>query len=232
MANPASFAVRAPSAIEINKVLRSTYALLAMTLLWSAVTASVAVAIGAPSFGFITLLVFFGLLFAVHKTADSGWGLVWTFALTGFLGFSLAPLLAAVLSLADGGALVAQSLGITAVAFFGLSIYVVSTKKDFSFLSGFLIVGAIVIVASWVVSIFYWTTLLSQVMAGVGILFGCALILWQTSAVVRGEETNYIRATIGHLRQPLQHLQFVVAAVRDRRRRLRVSRPLPKNRLR
>ena len=197
MANPASFAVRAPSAIEINKVLRSTYALLAMTLLWSAVTASVAVAIGAPSFGFITLLVFFGLLFAVHKTADSGWGLVWTFALTGFLGFSLAPLLAAVLSLADGGALVAQSLGITAVAFFGLSIYVVSTKKDFSFLSGFLIVGAIVIVASWVVSIFYWTTLLSQVMAGVGILFGCALILWQTSAVVRGEETNYIRATIG-----------------------------------
>lgn len=197
MANPASFAARAPSAIEINKVLRSTYALLSMTLLWSAVTASVAVAIGAPSLGLITLLVFFGLLFAVHKTADSGWGLVWTFALTGFLGFSLAPLLTAVLSLADGGALVAQSLGITAVAFFGLSIYVVSTKKDFSFLSGFLIVGAVVIVASWVVSLFYWTTLLAQVMAGVGILFGSALILWQTSAVVRGEETNYIRATVG-----------------------------------
>lgn len=197
MANPASFAARAPSAIEINKVLRSTYALLSMTLLWSAVTASVAVAIGAPSLGLITLLVFFGLLFAVHKTADSGWGLVWTFALTGFLGFSLAPLLTDVLSLADGGALVAQSLGITAVAFFGLSIYVVSTKKDFSFLSGFLIVGAVVIVASWVVSLFYSTTLLSQVMAGVGILFGSALILWQTSAVVRGEETNYIRATVG-----------------------------------
>lgn len=197
MANPASFAARAPSAIEINKVLRSTYALLSMTLLWSAVTASVAVAIGAPSLGLITLLVFFGLLFAVHKTADSGWGLVWTFALTGFLGFSLAPLLTAVLRLADGGALVAQSLGITAVAFFGLSIYVVSTKKDFSFLSGFLIVGAVVIVASWVVSLFYWTTLLAQVMAGVGILFGSALILWQTSAVVRGEETNYIRATVG-----------------------------------
>ena len=197
MANPASFAARAPSAIEINKVLRSTYALLSMTLLWSAVTASVAVAIGAPSLGLITLLVFFGLLFAVHKTANSGWGLVWSFALTGFLGFSLAPLLTVVLSLADGGALVAQSLGITAVAFFGLSIYVVSTKKDFSFLSGFLIVGAVVIVASWVVSLFYWTTLLSQVMAGVGILFGSALILWQTSAVVRGEETNYIRATVG-----------------------------------
>ena len=197
MANPASFVARAPSAIEINKVLRSTYALLAMTLLWSAVTASVAVAMGAPYLGFITLIVFFGLLYAVHKTANSGWGLVWTFALTGFLGFSMAPLLGAVLSLADGGALVAQSLGITAVAFFGLSIYVVSTKKDFSFLAGFIVVGAIVIVASWLVSFFYYSTLFAQVMAGICILFGTALILWQTSAVVRGEETNYIRATIG-----------------------------------
>ena len=197
MANPASFVARAPSAIEINKVLRSTYALLAMTLLWSAVTASVAVAMDAPYLGFITLIVFFGLLYAVHKTANSGWGLVWTFALTGFSGFSMAPLLGAVLSLADGGALVAQSLGITAVAFFGLSIYVVSTKKDFSFLAGFIVVGFIVIIALWVVSFFYFSTLFAQVMAGICILFGTAWILWQTSAVVRGEETNYIRATIG-----------------------------------
>ena len=199
MADPRTLAARvAPvSAVEVNKVLRSTYALLAMTLLWSAVTAAVAVAMAAPSLGFITLVVFLGLLYAVHKTANSGWGLVWTFALTGFMGFSLAPLLGAVLNLADGGALVAQSLGITAVAFFGLSIYVVSTKRDFSFLQGFLIVGAIVILASWVVGIFYWTTLMSQVMAGICILFGAALILWETSAVVRGQETNYIRATVG-----------------------------------
>ncbi len=199
MADPRTLAARvAPvSAVEVNKVLRSTYALLAMTLLWSAVTASVAVAMAAPSLGFITLVVFLGLLYAVHKTANSGWGLVWTFALTGFMGFSLAPLLGAVLNLADGGALVAQSLGITAVAFFGLSIYVVSTKRDFSFLQGFLIVGAIVILASWVVGLFYWTTLMSQVMAGICILFGAALILWETSAVVRGQETNYIRATVG-----------------------------------
>ncbi len=197
MAHPSAFAARAPSAIEINKVLRSTYALLALTLLWSAVTASISVAVGAPHLGFITLIVFFGLLFAVHKTANSGWGLVWTFALTGFLGFSLAPLLSAVLSMQNGGALVAQSLGITAVAFFGLSFYTVTTKRDFSFLTGFLVVGAIVIVASWIVSIFYWTTLMSQVLAGIGILFGAALILWETSAVVRGQETNYIRATVG-----------------------------------
>ena len=197
MADPRVLVARAPSAIEINKVLRSTYALLAMTLLWSAVTASVAVSMGAPHLGFITLLVFIGLLFMVHKTANSVWGLVWTFALTGFLGFSLAPLLSAVLGMANGGMLVAQSLAITAVAFFGLAIYTVTTKRDFSFLTGFLIVGAIVIVASWIVSIFYWTTLMSQVLAGICILFGAALILWETSAVVRGEETNYIRATVG-----------------------------------
>ena len=196
MAQPTAFTARAPSAIEINKVLRGTYALLSMTLLFSAVTASVSVAIGVPHLGFITLLVFFGLLYAVHKTADSGWGLVWTFALTGFLGFSLAPLLGAVLSMANGGALVTQSLVVTAVVFFALSIYTVSTKRDFSFLTGFVIAGAIVIIGSWVISLFYWTTLLAQVMAGICILFGTALILWQTSAVVRGEETNYIRATV------------------------------------
>ena len=189
----------ATSAIEINKVLRSTYALLAMTLLWSAATASVSVVAGVPYLGFIpTIIGFFGLLFAVHKTADSGWGLVWTFALTGFMGMSLAPLLGGVLGLANGGALVAQSLGITAVAFFGLSVYTVSTKRDFSFLHGFLVVGVIVILASMVASLFIgFTTLMHQVLAGIIILVGAALILWETSAVVRGEETNYIRATVG-----------------------------------
>ena len=190
---------RAPSAIEINKVLRSTYALLAMTLLWSAVTASVSMAAGVPYLGVIPMLIgFFGLLYAVHKTANSGWGLVWTFALTGFLGMTLAPMLSGVLGLANGGALVAQSLGITAVAFFGLSIYTVATKRDFSFLRGFLLVGIIVIVGSMVASLFMeFTTLMHQVLAGICILFGAALILWETSAVVRGEETNYIRATVG-----------------------------------
>ena len=199
MANPTALATRtarAPSEVQVNKVLRSTYALLALTLLWSAVTASVSVAMNAPHLGIVTLVVFIGLLFAVHKTANSGWGLVWTFVLTGFMGFSLAPLLGAVLNLANGGALVAQSLGITALAFFGLSVYAVTTRRDFSFLAGFLVVGVIVIVASWIVSIFYWTTLMSQVLAGICILFGAALILWETSAVVRGEETNYIRATV------------------------------------
>ena len=199
MAEARVLTARATPAIEINKVLRSTYALLAMTLLWSAATASVSVVAGVPYLGVIpTLIGFFGLLFAVHKTADSGWGLVWTFALTGFTGMSLAPLLGGVLGLANGGALVAQSLGITAVAFFGLSVYTVSTKRDFSFLRGFLVVGVMVILASMVASVFIeFTTLMHQVLAGIFILVGAALILWETSAVVRGEETNYIRATVG-----------------------------------
>ena len=114
------------------------------------------------------------------------------------MGLSLAPLVGGVLGLANGGALVAQSLGITAVAFFGLSAYTVTTRRDFSFLHGFLLVGFIVILASCAVSFFVeFTTLMHQVLAGVCILFGAALILWETSAVVRGEETNYIRATVG-----------------------------------
>ena len=199
MAEARVLTARASSAVEINKVLRSTYALLAMTLLWSAATASISVAAGAPYLGTIpTLIGFFGLLYAVHKTANSGWGLLWTFALTGFMGMTLAPLLSGVLGLANGGALVAQSLGITAVAFFGLSIYTVATKRDFSFLRGFLLVGVIVILGSVVASLFMeFTTLMHQVLAGICILFGAALILWETSAVVRGEETNYIRATVG-----------------------------------
>ena len=201
MAEPRIFTARAPSAIEINieikKVLRNTYALLAMTLLWSAATASVAVAIGVGHLGWIMLIGFFGLLFMVHKTANSMWGLFWVFALTGFLGFSLGPLVGGVLGMADGGAIVAQSLGITAAAFFGLSIYTVATKRDFSFLGGFLVVGAIIIIASWIVSLFYYSTLFAQVMSCICILFGSALILWETSAVVRGEQTNYIHATVG-----------------------------------
>ena len=196
MAEPRILTVR-PSAIEVNKVLRNTYALLSMTLLWSAVTAYIAIAMAAPYLGLFTLLGFFGLLYAVHKTQNSLWGLFWVFALTGFIGFSLGPTIGSVLSLANGGAIVAQSLAIAAVAFLGLSIYTVTTKRDFSFLAGFLIVGAIIIVALWIVSLFYYSTLFAQVMAGICILFGSALILWETSAVVRGEQTNYISATVG-----------------------------------
>ena len=197
MANPSVFAARAPSAIEINKVLRSTYALLAMTLLWSAVTASVAVAIGFPHLGLIGLLVFFGLLFAVHKTVNSGWGLVWTFALTGSSVWS------------SGRCSVGCCNRPPAACWWRSrwrsrrwrSLACRSTRSPPSAISASSPASsssaAIVIIASVVVSFFWVSTLMLQVLAGFCILFGAALILWQTSAVVRGEETNYIRATVG-----------------------------------
>ena len=197
MATFESRAARGVPAVEINKVLRNTYALLAMTLGFSAVTASISVAMGGPNLGFLTLIGFLGLIFAVHKTADSVWGLPMTFLLTGFMGFSLGPLLSAVLQTANGGFLIAQAFALTAVAFLALSAYTISSKKDFSFLSGFLIVGFVVMIGAWIVSFFYWTPLLMQIMSVVAVMIGAALILWETSAVVRGEETNYIRATVG-----------------------------------
>ena len=197
MATLESRATRGLPAVEINKVLRNTYALLAMTLLFSAVTASISVAMGGPYLGWLTLVGFLGLMFAVHKTADSVWGLPMTFLLTGFMGFSLGPLLSMVLQSADGGFLIAQAFALTAVAFLALSVYTISTKRDFSFLSGFLIAGMVVLIGAWIVSFFYWTSVLSLIFSVVAVMIGAALILWETSAVVRGEETNYIRATVG-----------------------------------
>ena len=197
MATFESRTARGVPAVEINRVLRNTYALLSMTLLFSAVMASISLAMGAPNLGWLTLIGFLGLMFAVHKAANSVWGLPLTFALTGFMGFSLGPLLAATLQMANGGFLIVQAFALTAVAFLALSAYTISTKKDFSFLGGFLIVGFVVIIGAWVVSFFYWTTLLSQILSVVAVMLGAALILWETSAVVRGEETNYIRATVG-----------------------------------
>lgn len=183
--------------IEINRVLRNTYMLLGMTLAWSAAVAGVAMAVNAPHPGFIlTLVGFFGLLFAVHKTANSAWGLFWVFAFTGFLGYTLGPILNLYLGLANGGQLVTSALATTAVAFVGLSAYAVITRKDFSFLSGFLVVGFFVLMGavllSWLFDLSGFHTAIS---AGF-VLFASAAILWQTSAIVHGGETNYLIATV------------------------------------
>lgn len=183
--------------IEINRVLRNTYMLLGMTLAWSAAVAGVAMAMNAPYPGFIlTLAGFFGLLFAVHKTANSPWGLFWVFAFTGFLGYTLGPILNIYMSLENGGTLVTSALATTAVAFVGLSAYALITRKDFSFLSGFLVVGFFVlmgaVVLSWLFDLSGFQTAIS---AGF-VLFASAAILWQTSAIIHGGETNYLLATI------------------------------------
>lgn len=185
-------------AVSANKVLRNTYALLAMTLLFSAVTAGAAMAMGIER---MNILVFFvgayGLMFLVHKTANSAAGLLATFAFTGFMGFTLGPILSAYLTLPNGAALIMNALAMTGLTFVGLSAVALVSKKDFSFLSNFLFAGAIVLVLAMVAGlIFQIPTLMLMVSAGF-VLFASAAILYQTSEIVhRAGETNYILATI------------------------------------
>lgn len=185
-------------ATSVNKVLRNTYALLAMTLLFSAVTAGAAMAMGIER---LNILVFFigayGLMFLVHKTANSAAGLLATFAFTGFMGFTLGPILTAYMALPNGPALIMNALAMTGLTFVGLSAVALVTKKDFSFLGNFLMAGAIVLVLAMVAGlIFQIPTLMLMVSAGF-VLFASAAILFQTSEIVhRAGETNYILATI------------------------------------
>jgi modulator of FtsH protease len=184
--------------IVINRVLRNTYLLLGMTLAFSAMVATIAAAAQAPYLGPIpTLIGFFALLFLVHKTADSAWGLLTVFLFTGFLGYALGPILNVYLSLPNGGALIGQALGLTAAAFVGLSGYALVTRKDFSFLSGFLVVGAIVLLGAIVINVFMDISGLQLAISSAMVLFASALILFETSNVIHGGETNYIRATVG-----------------------------------
>ncbi len=185
-------------AIEINKVLRNTYLLLAMTLAFSSVVAYVAMVTGAPYLGFFpTLIGFFGLMFLVHRLANSIWGLPATFLFTGFLGYTLGPLLNVYLTLPNGPALVGQALGLTATAFFGLSAYALVTRRDFTFLRGFLVTGFFVLMGAILLNYFAAIPTLSLVISAGIVLFSCALILFETSSVISGGETNYIRATVG-----------------------------------
>lgn len=185
------------SVLATNKVLRNTYLLLGATLAFSAVTAGVAMAINLPYMGLWMLLPYVGLLYAVQKTRNSGWGIVWTFALTGFLGLTLGPILQFYLkAVPDGAQLIMTSLGVTAAAFLGLSAYAVTTKKDFSFMGGFLAIGAIGAFVLGLVAMFFHLSTLSLVVSGLFLIVSGGLMLWQTSEIVRGGETNYISATV------------------------------------
>ncbi|RUO38304.1 BAX inhibitor protein [Aliidiomarina shirensis] len=196
MNNPTVHTARQETSVEVNKVLRNTYSLLALTLAFSAIVAGVAGMMNLPYPGIlVTLVGFYGLLFAVHKTADSGLGLVFTFALTGFMGYTLGPILNMVV--ASGGAdIIMLAMGGTAAIFFALSAYVLTTKKDMSFLGGMMMAGFVVIVIAFVANLFLQLPALGLAISAIFILFSSGAILMQTSAIVNGGERNYIRATI------------------------------------
>jgi modulator of FtsH protease len=190
---------RSQEAIQAtNRVLRNTYMLLSMTLLFSAVTASISMAMNLPSgAALVLMLVSFGMIFWVHKTADSAQGLVAIFAFTGCMGAALGPMLNHYLALASGPALVMQALGGTALIFLSLSGYVLTTRKDFSFMGGFLFTGLIVAIIAMVANFFFAIPALSMALSAAIIMIMSGLILFDTSRIIHGGETNYIRATIG-----------------------------------
>ncbi|NCF18036.1 MAG: BAX inhibitor (BI)-1/YccA family protein [Haliea sp.] len=185
------------TAISTNKVLKNTYMLLGMTLLFSAVTAGISMAMGLPhGAALILTLVGFGLLFVVNRLADSSKGLIAIFAFTGVMGASIGPMLNYYLAMPGGPALVMQALGGTALVFFGLSAYALTTRKDFSYMGGFLMVGLLVAVVAMIANIFLAIPALSLTISAAVVMIMSGLILFDTSRIINGGETNYIRATV------------------------------------
>jgi len=186
------------SVLETNKVLKNTYLLLAATLGFSAITAGVSLAFNLPHPGIlITLVGYFGLLFAVHKTAHRAMGLVWVFALTGFMGFTLGPIISAYLQFVpNGAAVVTNAFAITAVTFVGLSLYAVKSGRRFSAMAGFLFVGILAAFLLGLAAVFFDMPALSLAVSGMFVLLMAGLILYQTGEIVNGGEDNYILATV------------------------------------
>lgn len=185
------------SVLQTNKLLRNTYALLAMTLGFSAATAGMSMAFNLPHPGIIiTLIGYFGLLFLTAKLRNSVWGIASVFALTGFMGFTLGPIISAYLSLPNGSQVVMQALGGTGIIFLALSAYAIKTEKDFSFMGGFLFVGILVAFLAGLGAIFFQMPGLSLAVSAMFVLLMSGLILYETSNIIHGGETNYIMATV------------------------------------
>jgi modulator of FtsH protease len=193
----------AVSVLETNRVLKNTYLLLSMTLLFSAAMAGLSMAMNVPyivSLG-TSIAAMVMLWFVVPRTANSATGIYVVFAVTGLLGFGLGPILNHYLQLPNGGQLVMSALGITGVTFVGLSAYALTSKRDFSFMGGFLMAGVLVAFVAALVSV--GAAAFGHPMPGLAVAVSamfaflmCGMILWQTSEIIHGGETNYILATV------------------------------------
>lgn len=199
MSSPNTVIIRSePAVLATNKMLRNTYMLLSMTLLFSALTAGISMMLNLPHPGIVlTLVGYFGLLFLTTKLRNSAWGLLSIFALTGFMGLTLGPIINLYLhAFTNGSQLVMTALGGTGVIFLGLSGYALTTRKDFSFMRGFLLVGVLVAFLAGLGAIFFAIPALSLAVSAMFIVLMAGMILFQTSDIVHGGETNYIMATI------------------------------------
>ena len=182
---------------EVSQVLRNTYGLLALTLAFSGLVAFVSQQMNLPyPHFFVVLAGFFGLFFLTMKLRNSAWGLLSTFALTGFMGYTLGPILNLYLGMGNGAEVIGSAFAMTALVFFGLSAYVLTTRKDMSFLSGFITVGCLVLLGAMVAGFFFDISGLQLAISAGFVLLSSAMILFQTSAIIHGGERNYIMATI------------------------------------
>jgi modulator of FtsH protease len=188
---------RVAQTLSANRVLRNTYLLLSMTLAFAAATAGVSMALNLPHPGLLlTLVGYFGLLFLTSRYRDSALGLAFVFALTGFMGYTLGPILSAYAGMSGGPQVIATALGATALVFIGLSAYAMTTQRDFSFLAGMLFVGILVAFLAGIAAWLFEMPALSLAVSAMFVLLMSGLILFETQQIVRGGETNYIMATV------------------------------------
>ena len=180
---------------EVTKVLRSTYMLLGITIAFSAIMAGISMAVSAPHFGLFTLLPYFLCLWMTEKNKNSSKGLFWVFALTGWLGFTLGPILNMYMAV-KGAEPIMLALGSTALIFFAASAFVLTTRKNLSFMTGFLMTGILVAFVAAIANVFLQIPLLSLTVSSVFALLSAGIIMWQTSAIIHGGERNYISATV------------------------------------
>jgi modulator of FtsH protease len=180
-----------------NRVLRNTYALLAMTLVFSAITAGVSMALKLPHPGLLlTLVGYFGLLYLTTRFRNSSMGLLMVFGLTGFMGYTLGPILNSYLGLPNGGQLVMTAMAGTGIVFLALSGYALTSRRDFSFMGSFLMIGILVAFLAGIGAIFFEMPGLSLAVSAMFVLLMSGLILYETSNIIHGGETNYIMATV------------------------------------
>ncbi|MBP6366389.1 MAG: Bax inhibitor-1/YccA family protein [Nitrosomonas sp.] len=197
--NYSTVAQRSTSALATNKVLRNTYMLLSMTLLFSGLTAALSMFLNMPPMTYLVSVIggMVIAMFVLPRFANSPAGIGIVFLITGMLGFGLGPMLSMYAALPNGGSIITLSLGGTGVIFLGLSAYALATQKDFSFLGGFLMVGILLVLIAAVANIFLAIPAMSLAISAVVIMIMSGFILYDTSRIIHGGETNYVLATIG-----------------------------------
>lgn len=183
--------------IDGKKILRNTYILLSSTLIFSVMTAMISIMTHAkPLHWSINIGTYFFLLYAVNKMRNSTWGILLVFILTGFLGYTLGPMLNLYLSIPDGTKIIITTLGSTGCIFLTLSAYTFYSRKNLSFMGGFLTTGIFIIILLGLCAAFFQIHTMSLVVSGLSILLMSGFILWQTSEIIHGGESNYIIATV------------------------------------